>query len=255
MMEENTTLYRASVALREILENSNIDQGHGIDHALTVLDHTKKALSYSNVKDPKKRLIILLTALLHDADDRKFFPENDDNQNAKFILERVLPGKKDIHESVIYWIDRVSFSKNGNTLLDGSDDIDEEYLYPCISDRCEATGEIGIIRCYLYTIHVKRPLYTDETPRCKTEEELNELCQERLPIYLRDKKSDTFIDHFYDKIYHLSNVEVKNPYLRNLLKERHEIIVSFLLKFGEKGEVQKSTINRMLNKVYPKKKK
>lgn len=252
-MNEDIIIYRAIGHLDELLKTHNVDVSHGIEHAKKVEEHTHKALSYSNLRDTNKRLAIRLAALLHDADDRKFFPNNKNYENARYIIEIVLPTQKDIQKHVISLIDMVSFSKNGNSLF--GTDIPEESLYPCIADRCEALGKRGIVRCYQYTIHVNRPVYTENTVRCTSVEDIRKIStQKRLNIYLQKKESDTMIDHFYDKLCHL-NVEIKNPYLKAEMTKGMDEIYEFLIKFGKTGELTKSHINKIILELDPPKRK
>lgn len=232
------TIVEAKNLLADILKNSEIDKGHGIDHAQIVMGHTHEALKVCDISlSEDDKTIILLSALLHDADDRKFFPTHRNNENTRFILEKVLPNREQIHTQIIQNIENVSFSKNGNTLLKSG--IDNPFMYPCIADRCEATGLIGIQRCYEYTLYVKRPLDTPETVKCTTLRQLDRVCKSRLEDYLSRKFSVSFIDHFYDKIYSLSDINIPNPYFQKILDERHQVIVDFLLEYGRTNKIPK----------------
>ena len=87
---------------------------------------------------------------------------------------------------------------------------------PRYADRLEAIGEVGIERCYIYTIYVNRPLYLETTPRATTREELNHIVTtDRYKDYL-DKKvaENTLISHIYDKVLHIADhiIEGGNPY-------------------------------------------
>ena len=145
-MSSKSICYRLASNLQEILERSEIDDGHGINHALAVLNHAKNALTVSSTpKEECKQNAVLYAALLHDADDRKFFPNSRDNKNVRYILETVLPGELKIHKLVLRMIDLVSCSKNGNS-VDGIDEDEMWMLIPRIADRLEASGPTGVLR-------------------------------------------------------------------------------------------------------------
>ncbi len=91
----------------------------------------------------------------------------------------------------------VSVAKNGNSIPEK-----EWMLIPRYADRLESIGTIGILRCYLYNLVVGRPMYTTETLRATTLEELSKIATvERFNNYVNLKGKvgeSTFIDHFYD---------------------------------------------------------
>jgi len=217
----------AIALLRKVFEESQVDQCHGIDHALTVRMHAKRACDFVML-GPAQLLAIELAALLHDADDRKFFPTSADLDNAKAICRQVAPH---LEVEVIRMISRVSFSKNGNFI---DPNLPSWLLIARWCDRIEATGRIGIWRCYVFSMDRKRPLMSPEDRLPRNREELELLASpERFEIYLKTKGtcSTSFIGHFYDKILHL-RVETGNPYIDARLAEGHEEIVQFLLAFN-----------------------
>ena len=123
-------LLQAQNLLVQVLQSGNVDTGHGLDHALAVLNHANNALQYEDLPDDTKQAI-QLAALLHDADDSKFFPDNNDNQNARYIL-REIGAENELAELVIKMIELVSCSKNGNTVVKP-----EWLLLPRFADRLE----------------------------------------------------------------------------------------------------------------------
>lgn len=64
----------------------DVDHTHGIAHALVVVGHGQKAVSCVDGLQDEEKEDVILACLLHDADDRKYFPLNSDYQNARKIL-------------------------------------------------------------------------------------------------------------------------------------------------------------------------
>ena len=59
--------------------------------------------------------------MLHDADDKKYFPENEHKENCKKILKRVLKGQTEldfriVKKETLETIGYVSASDNGNAI-------------------------------------------------------------------------------------------------------------------------------------------
>lgn len=244
-----TICCRMASVLQEILEEAEIDDGHGIDHALNVLNHAENTLAVSKLpKTPQARNAVLYAALLHDADDRKFFPDSTNHDNTRRILETVLPGETATHDLVVHMIELVSCSSNGNS-LEGVPEGKEWMLIPRLCDRLEASGSIGVLRAWIYTENVGRPLFTKDTPRAQTPEELETIATpEKFDNYLRVKQSVSMMDHFYDKILHITSPEAilfDNPYLRREAQERHDYIVDFVLRFGRTGSVDRRVYNKV----------
>ena len=132
-------------ALEKLFIEKNICQSHGIGHAITVMYNAENALRSNdynlNVFDCRS---VLLAALLHDADDRKFFPENKNFENLRFILKDETP---EMIDQVITMVDLVSSSKNGDSIPAY---VAERMwmLIPRYSDRIEAFGLVGIKRVF-----------------------------------------------------------------------------------------------------------
>jgi uncharacterized protein len=215
----------AKKLLKKLLDSSNIDAGHGIDHALIVVSHARKALIHENNLDDNTKECILLASLLHDADDHKFFPNNKSNENATAILKDVGVHDQGI-KLILQMIDLVSCSKNRNSIVDP-----RWLLIPRYCDRLEAMGKIGIQRAKEYTIHTHRPFYTKNTPRATTLSELNAIATpERFLNYCGE--SESMMDHLYDKVLHIHEFHINNKYLQDIAKKRHLVLVKYCLDFG-----------------------
>ncbi len=210
------------------LLDGKTDKGHGADHALVVKEHCEKATVDEELSEETK-LEINLAALLHDADDRKIFGPSKGYPNATRILKE-LPLSNGSCDRILKMVSLVSCSSNGNNVPPG---IEGYQLYPRHADRLEAIGEIGILRCYYYTVHVSRPLFREDTPLATTKDEIAAIATPaRFQKYLRSKKSSSFIGHFYDKILHIGDFESDNMYFTSEARRRMEVIETFVIGFG-----------------------
>lgn len=220
--------------LEILLDTNKVCRSHGFDHALKVYEHSQKALSSKDTCDlnEKIRKSILIASLLHDADDTKFFPDNYNNENTRFLLESY---EKDFVELVVKMINYVSCSKNGDTIPE--DALNNPWLlYPRYSDRLEATGEIGIQRCLKYTKTINNPLYLSTTPRAKNEDEIWIIANEKRYKDYKGK-SVSMIDHYYDKLLRLGFIQTNNIYYLEESKKRTQPLINVVLKFGKQGYI------------------
>ena len=227
------------VLLEKLCRQHKVEECHGVQHALNVFDHANRALVESaRPKSAEQRDAVRFAALLHDADDRKFFPESSDYENARNILEKVLPNRKNMHELIIKMIALVSCRQNGNS---SREKIEEWQLIPRMSDRLEALGLIGVYRAYTYTVHVGDPLFLPSTPRVTNHVELCEVAtKDRFDNYVNGIHSVSMMDHFYDKLLHIGNpnfLSIENPYLIYEATTRHQYMVDFVLDFGRTGSL------------------
>ncbi len=104
---------------------------------------------------PARAMACRLAALLHDADDKKYFPATCTSYaNAERIAHHAGAPRPVVAE-VLRMIDWVSCSHNGNQCPPEAR-LEPELLWPRWADRLEAVGEIGVARCYLYNCHKVR---------------------------------------------------------------------------------------------------
>jgi uncharacterized protein len=230
--------------LDKVLFDNNISVCHGIKHAIQVMTHAEMALNAKeyNIDDSTKDAV-LLAALLHDADDGKFFPDNHNNENLRNIL----------HDKPIEFVDHVarmvnlvSSSKNADNIPD--DVKDKEWmLIPRYADRLEALGMIGVERCYIYNKSRGAALFMEDTPKVTSEEEMWKIANiERYNAYKGNSRS--MMDHYYDKLIRLGLYPIRNPYFDGECKKRNQPIIDFILKYG-RGEInnENDIINYILN--------
>lgn len=264
--------------LDELFISVNEDSIHGIEHARRVLHHAEEglksfsfnnsplSLSFSNSFNintslplpPQRRLNILLASLLHDADDPKVFINNsssssssssseDTYRNCYSILRRVEYPEDEIDE-VAEMISLVSFSKNGNSKL-----IKEERwkLIPRDADRLEAIGNIGVFRCLCYGLSQHRPIYTIDTPRYRSREEVMLASQKedekRERRDSKDSKKDkeglvyphkATLDYFIRGIIQRGVMSSGVKYFEEEAERRIVAIYDILIKYGRQGFLQ-----------------
>ena len=145
--------------LEGIFTTHRVCRSHGIEHAQQVQKNAQCALEHYDISEHDK-FLVEMAALLHDADDQKFFPENNNYNNLRKVMQDC--PEKDV-ATVIRMVELVSSSKNGDSI---PDDVTDKLwmLVPRYADRLEAIGETGIERCYRYTKTTGRPLYCTDTP-------------------------------------------------------------------------------------------
>jgi hypothetical protein len=246
-MLEQQVLDYAEEALRKHFDLFNVDESHGLGHARTVMKHCGNAIyHHSSSFSFPQRLSLLLASLLHDADDRKYFGMEASLalNNAVAIASQALKlVENEVSGEVVLtdmkkMINLVSTSKNKNTKVAPED---EWMLLVRFSDRLEAIGWIGVVRCYQYNQEINMPLFVETTPRVTTEEELAKVAPaSRFAKY--DGNSDSFVDHFYDKLIHVTRIDSENPYFVEQSKRRKKELLDFLFEFGATGKVDESKI-------------
>ncbi|CAK0809368.1 unnamed protein product [Prorocentrum cordatum] len=169
--------------------------------------------------------------------------------DASRIPTRLLLGQSDVAEDVLRMIGLVSCSANGNSAPPEAS-AEPELLWPRWADRLEATGEIGVVRCWQYNCEVQAPLSVDTTPRPRTEEEVWELATpERFDEYQRTGgASASMMDHYYDKLLRVARPPpalVRNSYLEAEMAKQAAPLVRVCLEFGATGSVPLGTIREM----------
>lgn len=224
--------------------NPQIQTSHGFLHVKAVHNHAVKAINCLFPPLPSvTSMEIQAAALLHDVDDYKYFGEENKNKpNARLICIKVgiLP---DSIERILDMIQWVGCSENGNTVPPVINESKEFFrLIPRWADRLEAVGEIGVVRCYQYGREKNRPLFSKNSPRATTIEQVFELAtQERFSKYLLNGgKSEDMISHYYDKLLHIAcppSAIVCNSYLEEANKNSLDELIKICLHYGKTGEV------------------
>jgi len=241
-------------------QHSEIKASHGWDHIQAVFDHTHKALLSLDYLIPSQTVIeIELAALLHDVDDKKYFPYTylGKYPNASAILEALESGafghKTDSHERIVKMISWVGCSENGNSVPQEVGDSGAYHLLiPRWADRLEAVGSRGVVRCYQYSQEKGSPLASKDSPRPQNEKELwsKYATRNKLQEYIdRGGTSTDMISHYYDKLLHIAQPPkfiVRNAYLERQAKSSSQDLVEVCLRYGKTGKVDKEYIMSLM---------
>mmetsp|Transcript_41855 Transcript_41855/g.47361 ORF Transcript_41855/g.47361 Transcript_41855/m.47361 type:complete len:322 (-) Transcript_41855:303-1268(-) len=286
--EQRSLLLKTTRAFYQI-HSDLIKESHGILHVESVYDHARHAIeSLMNSSERKIPLSlnetfeIEVAALLHDVDDNKYFPpssrnRNSDNSNSnsnnnnnnnqamsegrnyallypnaiQVMKEAKIP--RSSHETILFMIDVVSCTTNGNTVPERVLKNDSYHLLiPRWSDRIEAVGARGVWRCYQYNQEKNFPLCTPGiSPQPTTLDELwTYVTPDRFEQYISTKGKtaidDSMIGHYYDKLLHVAcpprNI-VRNEYLEDKLQDSAKELVDVCLRYGRTGTVDEDYIH------------
>lgn len=238
ILEDRVTLTTCDIAMCYYSQNK-YPESHGWKHIVAVVRHVVDALA---VMDNETRdisfLAVVMAAILHEVDDRKYaksvdLAEQTELPNTRnLLLEirdhlRAIPDHIDTIASndenweslttlTLQSISWVSAHANGN-------DIPEEVqksprlallLLVRYADRLEASGWIGVFRCFAYSAERGRVAYGPETPHPQTEEELKVAMEGGFERYRATKgESASMIDHYFDKLLHLCMPGIDAKYL------------------------------------------
>ena len=244
---------RVKESLAVLFKNHGVDESHGIQHAEAVLAHAELAIRASpSPLDAQSSLAVSLAALLHDADDRKYFKpvagSLKELQNATRIMQEC-GVQQDVLTKCLQMISLVSCSKNGNSCP--TECVAKPFLlWPRWADRLEAAGEIGVARCYMYNRHIDAPLDSEHTPKPLSVQQIFEFAnEERFKAYQASGGvSNSFMDHFYDKLLQVARPPseiVRNPYLEAEAERRVAPLIAVCLAYGKTGKVPIDLITSM----------
>lgn len=241
-MDSNEEELRLIEMIMDLYQNRNVCKSHDIQHILRVAVHVKNALILANISDENIKRNIIYAALLHDVDDKKFF-DTEDYNNTRVMLDAICLSLVDI-DIIIRMISYVSVSTNGDKIPEEAL-INEYFLYPRYADRLDALGKEGVRRCYEYTLSSQRPLFTEKTKVPSNEEDIWIIAsKERRDNYTG--KSDSMIDHYYDKLLRLTDFSINNDYLMKNKEEMVEPLLEIVRAFS-RGELTKDYMDTYIN--------
>lgn len=233
-------------------DHPEIQHSHGLSHAMDVFHHAARAVECLSQISKEKSRDILIAAVLHDVDDRKYFPDqvHGECQNAKAIMERIqLPHEE--QTMVIRMIGWVSGSYNGNTVPEMVQRTGQyQYLIPRWADRIEAMGKAGVVRCYDFSVESGQPLWTSDSPRALTEDQVWQLAHPgRFQHYQEThRQSQDMISHYYDKLLHTAyppKESIRNSYLEGQMHAGATYLVEVAIRFGKTGRVDETYIDSL----------
>lgn len=256
--------------------NLKESQSHSIAHAKKVHYHAIRAINC--IKPPLPLITsreIELASLLHDVDDRKYFPKKDEEgtktktdliemenlisrySNAYKMLSSnniIIISQESVYR-VLYMIKLVSCSENGNSIPpEILKDSSYHLLIPRWADRIEAVGAIGVIRCYQYTKENDRPLSNHIlSPKAKTAQEVWKYATPaRFEKYCNSSDggsdSDDMISHYYDKLLHIAKPPkniVRNQYLEKAAGDSVRELIEVCVGYGRTGVVDEEYIRSL----------
>lgn len=232
-------LDEACAYVDQICQQYQVDDSHGLMHALAVkshLEHTLKENQFFHL-DQEIQNDLILAALLHDLDDHKYFPSDAHNAQ-KFIASR-LPDER--VQRILTWINYVSTSKNGNKVP--LEAIEHPWvLWPRYCDRIEAVGQIGLQRLIDYSRRHQVKDYVETTPKAKNYDEvMTYVIPLRFENYLHNNgHSASIIDHIYDKLLHICDVETYSPYINHCLSNGKQLLIDVCINYGRDGKLNES---------------
>lgn len=236
---------------------SLIKASHGLHHAMTVYEHACQAIDcHQPILSSITAMEIKIAALLHDTDDYKYFPNTPKGTypNARDILMKSgVPF--DSWKDIIEMISLVGCSENGNSVPDSIRQTDAWHkLIPRWSDRLEAVGAAGVVRCYQYSKEIKRPLCSPRSPRAQTVEQVWEYCApDQFASYQQNGPTDdSMMTHYYDKLLHVSRPPrdiVQNQYLEKMAEASSKELVEMCVRFGRTGRVDEEYVQRLASEL------
>jgi len=103
---ETAVLAQVTDKLDALFTSMKMPESHGLNHSKTVLANMEKTISaaapeYSSHLTPAKLLTLKLAALLHEADDHKYFKTSVHFDNARKICEESIPDSLEEKEKII----------------------------------------------------------------------------------------------------------------------------------------------------------
>lgn len=192
--------------------HSNDKSGHDFTHIKRVYNNAINILKYEKQAD---YFIVVMSALLHDVDDRKL---NTDGKNTLRFLETLNLDNKVIKE-ILKTIDAISFSKNINN--PNLETLEMKIVSD--SDKLDAIGAVGICRTLIYGASKQN---------CFFDEKIFPIENITKEQYLANDKENTSINHFFDKLLKLKSL-MKTETGKQIAEKRHDFMILFLQQFFE----------------------
>jgi uncharacterized protein len=212
-MEKNQILTEAEEFITELFRKES--SGHDAEHSFRVY---RTAMKIAGEEPKADAFLVALASLLHDVDDRKLFPKNTHNENARAFLEKEGLGK-DVQEKILRIIAQVSFKGNETEVPDTL-----EGMIVQDADRLDAIGAIGIARAFAYGGAHGRKLY-DPKEKPNPDQTYEQY---------KNTQSST-IAHFYEKLLLLEGL-MNTKEAKKIAQERTAYMKGFLAEFQKEVE-------------------
>jgi len=185
--------------------------GHSIDHIIRVVAHANSIAKTQSCD----LFVVLASAYLHDVVDDKIVenPADAYEELEHFLINIEVSKEKIIHIFAV--ISNISYSKE---LLETATPLSQEAKIVQDADRLDALGVMGIIRTIYYGGVKGHPIYQASIPvrEFQTKEEY--------------RQGSTVINHFYEKLLKIYE-GLHTSYAKEIGKERHEFLLTFLQQF------------------------
>ena len=204
-MDEGT-FDRAEDYIRRLFEGES--SGHDYYHSMRVHDLARSICAEEGGDEG----IVRLSALLHDADDRKVFSTVDYANARGFMDSEGIP--RDIQDAVCHIISQISFK--------GKDSVVPDSLEGRIvqdADRMDAIGAIGIARAFAYGGSKGRAMHIP-----------GESFKEGMSEAEYYANQGTSVNHFHEKLLLLKDM-MTTPTGRRMAESRHQYMLGFLDEF------------------------
>lgn len=172
-----------------ISKKYNIDESHGLQHSLNIIQYTHKIYSNELIKNKELenyKHIIYISSLMHDLCDKKYMNEEEGIKNIQKFLNCLLTNVQvDIISKII---STMSYSK---VKIYGYPDLGQYQLCYHIVREADLLCAYDFDRCMIYTLHTKNIDFR------KAFEEANELFNKRVLKHFDD---DLFITDYSKEV-------------------------------------------------------
>ncbi len=188
----------------------NVESGHDWWHITRVRGMALHIYSREKAGDP---FIIEMAALLHDIDDYKITPGNNNDLLDGFLAESGIKGAQ--QDKIRYIIDHISFRDSFGPSYEHIPELDTVQD----ADRLDAIGATGIARAFNYGGSLGLDIYNPgEKP----------VDYKSTGEYTSSRSST--INHFYEKLLRLKDM-MNTKTGRTMAEERHRYMEGFLKQF------------------------
>ena len=204
-----------------VKENVKGDAGHDYWHALRVYRMAKKiAKKIANAKAKRNhkidKVVLYMSAILHDIADQKFVDEAQGIKRIKRFLKKQGIDEQTI-EKISYIILNISYRKEREKQKKkNTEETIKSIEFKIVqdADRLDAIGAIGIARVFSYSGSKNRAFFFPKQAK---------------------KEQQTAIGHFYQKLLLLKN-KMNTKEARAIAEKRHRFMKEFLKEFYKEWE-------------------